>query len=466
VKHKKFDGDLLLTTACPVECDFCIYACNPDGDWMPEKTIRRVAEEYTKNDIGIRICGGEPFYDFKKLERCLDIVLEHQKPEEVLIITSGFFGKDPARAAEAMDIIAKRKFDTIVLSLDRFHLPVVPMSSTENVIIAAKKRGIKVIVRVTADEESYGLLKDVAGLLVRHDAKLEPHFTFGLYGKAELLDHSLVDNMDKRKEFMKKCFKDLGREYKDFTTNSPKRSEQKFARRFYPTTFPNGNCYADSLCAKGCLMGNIHDKPLKQMIDAFSRTLPGYILRSEKSVCGDRMPCLLSPLADTCDYCRSYPFIEEMPAEAIGRQYVNVDLDNPQAPKTDRELLLSLQLEEKHLNKAAGQKVVEFLSGLDRFVLSKPLPRCMLGTKHSEITEKYKIPKDCFECRELFTVEDLKVRSCKYVSKTGPLISEIEDRKKIWEYFKEFRMKMEPSGTCRKCVYFRRKQCDGLCFRS
>ena len=68
--YKKLDGDLLLTTSCPIECDFCIYSSNPNGEWMPEETIRKVAKEYTKNDIGIRISGGEPFINFQKLEKC------------------------------------------------------------------------------------------------------------------------------------------------------------------------------------------------------------------------------------------------------------------------------------------------------------------------------------------------------------------------------------------------------------
>jgi len=456
---KKFDADILLTTACPVACDFCVYGSNPDGEWMSETTIRKVVEEYTKNDFGIRICGGEPFYDLKKLEKCVDIVLEYQKPEEVLIITSGFFGNNRDQTSKALDLLSRKKLDTIVISIDRWHLPKVPLSSIQNIIDKAKQ---KVIIRLTYDEKSYELVDDVIELIIKNNLKLEPHSCYGVYGKAELLSPDLIKDKEKREAYLQNVFKKLGKAAKDYIEQSPKRAQKKFASRFYPTTFPNGNIYADSQCTKGTLMGNINERSLKTMIDDFSKTLPGYILWSKNSNCSKRMPKLNPPATDYCDYCRNQPLTEEMPAESIGRQFVKLTPKNLKIPKTDRELLLSFDFKEQELKK--NDDIIALLLNLKtRFTLSKPIPRCILGSQYTEIMKD--LPKNCYDCRELFSVQNEKILSCEPIGKEGPKIKHMEDRNQIWEYFNTLRLMKEPNDTCKKCLYFRRKQCDGLCYR-
>ena len=463
---KPYDGDLLLTTACPVECNFCIYGSNPNGEWMSESTIRRVAEEYTKNDFGIRICGGEPFYDLKKLEKCLDIVLEYQKPHEVLLITSGHFGNNKKETEKAITLLKEKKLDTLVLSTDRWHITKVPLKSIENVITESKKNNIKIIMRFTTDEKSYDLMEKIAQLILKHNIKVEPHHDYGIYGKAELLDPKDREGKMRREEYFNNLLLKKAKFLSDHIEQSPKRSQRKFAAKFYPTTFPNGNIYGDSQCAKATFMGNINEKPLKELIDDFSKTLPGHIIWSERSNCTKRMPCLM-PTEDNCDYCRNYPFTEAIPEEAIGRQYLEIDPDKPELKvDTDRELLLSFNLKPEHLNRKTGEKIISFLDNLKkRFVISRPLPKCLFGPNYADICKRYNIPRDCYECKELFHVENKNILSCKPISKKGPKIYYMEDREQIWDYFNTLRLMKEPADVCKKCLYFRRKQCDGLCFR-
>ncbi|MFH1511649.1 MAG: radical SAM protein, partial [Candidatus Woesearchaeota archaeon] len=298
--HKSLDGDLLLTTACPVECDFCVYSCAPKGEWMPEPTIRMVSQEYSKNDIGIRVCGGEPFYDLAKLDRCLEIVLECQNPHQVLIITSGFFGNNKKGTEDAIGLLRKHQLDTLVVSFDRFHLKAVPLSSVVNIIKAAKAANIKVFLRVTTDEKGYGLMDKIAEIVVTYDVRIEPHESYGVYGKAELLPKELRDNADRRRQYLRDRILDCAarqgkcQEIRYYESQSPKRSQRKFASRFFPTTFPNGNVYADSQCCKGSFMGNINEECLSSLISKFSKTLPGSILLSGNSECHKRMPAFLA----------------------------------------------------------------------------------------------------------------------------------------------------------------------------
>lgn len=481
-KWKRFDGDLLLTTACPIECDFCVYSCSPKGEWMPEETIERVAKEYTKNDVGIRISGGEPFYDFKKLEKCIDIVLKYQKPHEVLVITSGFFGKDKEQTKKALKILTKRELDTLVVSTDRFHLKHIPLSSIINIIEEAKKQKLKIILRITTDEESYELMDKLAEIIVKYQLKFEPHEQYGVYGKAELLEPSLRNNVKKRKKYFKQKIIEYATRnkksanVKDYYEQSPKRSQRKFAAKFYPTTFPNGNVYGDSQCTKGTFMGNINKEDLKNLINKFSKTLPGYILWSEKSNCDKRMQKLLpSNIDDTCDYCRNQPLVEEIPKESIGRQYLRIKISQnleklfENTKKINRELLLSFDLNENDLNLSSGKKIIDFLRRLKksniRLKVSNPLTRCLLGLKYNEVIKEFEIPINCYECRELFSIKDEEIISCSQINKKGPKIRYMEDRNQIWEFFNILRREKEPIEKCTKCIYYLRKQCDGLCFR-
>jgi hypothetical protein len=130
----------------------------------------------------------------------------------------------------------------------------------------------------------------------------------------------------------------------------------------------------------------------------------------------------------------------------------------------DRELLISFRLTEKDLNKKTGAKIKKFLEKLQknkvRYVLSRPLPRCLgFATRPND-------PKNCFECRELFTIEDGQV---KYCEPSGGLVGwsldSLKDRNQIYEYFETEHDKNDYPKFCENCLFRERGQCDGLCFR-
>lgn len=139
------------------------------------------------------------------------------------------------------------------------------------------------------------------------------------------------------------------------------------------------------------------------------------------------------------------------------------------AKQTNSPILLSFNLGEKDLNYATGQKIFDLLHNLKEnridFKVSKPIPECVLGTRYNKISSIFNIPKDCYECGELFTVKDEEIISCKYINKKGPKVYYIGDRNQVWEFFNTLRLEKKPSEKCKKCLYFKRKTCDGLCFR-
>jgi sulfatase maturation enzyme AslB (radical SAM superfamily) len=478
---KYLDGDLLLTMACPVECEFCIYGCNPKGEWMPKKTIEKVAKEYTKNKMGIRICGGEPFYNFNRLAECLDIVLKYQKPYEVLIITSGFFGNDVTKTKKALKILTSRKLDTLVVSADRFHNEKIKFLHLINIIVEAKKQGLKLIFRVSSDEKSYDYLDKLAEIIIKYGGFYEANHDYAFLGNAETLERNLTNNKDKRREYFKDKIIYFAKKYgesikiSDYAKHSPKRSQRKFAGKFHATTFPNGDVYGDTQTTQGTYMGNINDEALKSIIDRFSKTLPGYILWSEKSNCDRMKKFLPKNVDDQCDYCRNTSLFVDLPNEAIGRKHVvisssdNFDKIIEKYICFNKELLLTFILEEKNLNKEYGVVVKRFLGDLKvkniRFRLSRPLPKCLFGADYGVIVKEFDVPIGCYDCKELFYVENLKVKSCNILSKEFTTLEYAKSRNEIWEFFNVLRLEKKLNETCKKCLYLKRKQCDGLCYR-
>lgn len=477
-RHKKLDGDLLLTMACPNECDFCIYSCTASkepGKWMPEKTIRRVAEEYSKNDIGIRIGGGEPFYDLEKLKKCIGIVLEFYKPTEILIITSGFFATNKEETEKYLNAIKENSFDTIVVSVDRFHQKRVPISNITNVIEVAKQMGIEIVLRVTIDSLSFPLIDSLTEIIVKYRTPIEVH-DWGVYGKAEKLDKSPLQNFDKVREYFFSKIREFALKYNSptdsryYLTHSAKRSQRSFCSEFFPTTFPNGNVYGCSMTTKLGYMGNIIEEYLLDMMLKWKKTLPGSFVLSNSS-CNQLRNLLPEKFNDRCEFCRNQPFTEDLSKEAIGRKFIKIDTSMDfdkiaeKLSEDDREYLLSFRLTEDDLNIQTGIKIKNLLDKLKsnkiRFVLSRPLPRC-LGI----ITDSNQ-PKNCWECRELFTVENGWIKSCENMENRAVFeLSQINyySRRDIYQYLKSCFDLCNTPQRCKSCIFYIRKQCNPICF--
>jgi len=273
-RHKPLDGDLLLTAACPIECDFCVYSCEAEKEpekWMPEKTIRRVAEQYSKNGIGIRIGGGEPFYDLEKLRNCIKILMEYYKPNELLIITSGFFGADKENANKHLNAIKGFGFDTLIISADRFHLKRVPLKNIENIIECCKELGIEPVLRISIDSDSYEFIDKITEIIAKNKVSIEVH-DWGSFGRAEKLDKNPLGNFTKDQEYFFSKLKEFAGKFnapldpRFYLAHTAKRSQNKYASDFFPTTFPNGNVYGCSMTMKGSYLGNINKEDLSDMM--------------------------------------------------------------------------------------------------------------------------------------------------------------------------------------------------------
>lgn len=479
-RHRPIDGDALLTMACPVGCSFCIYSCMPskeDWKWMPEGTIERVAEEYSKNNIGIRICGGEPFYDLPRLEKCIDILSKYYKQEEILIISSAFFAKNQKETRKNLEILKEKSIDTLIVSIDRFHMKTVPLEFIRNAALISEKMGIELVLRMSLDIASSSLVDKVTDITLKYGALIEVH-EWGSFGRGEKIDQSPLRNFSTVTEYLAKEIKQKAKKYKKpddikyYLTHSSKRSQRFYLAEFFPTTFPNGNVYGCSICGNLSFMGNINDENLFDMIKRWKQTLPGHYMMTHGGC--NYLSNLLPPkyASDRCDFCKNQPFGRDNLSESIGRKFVKITTDMDlgelvkQFRRWNREYLISFRLSEKDLwNKESGKEIQEFLKKLDsngiNYTLSRPLPKC-LG-----VITGGKEPKNCFECREMFTANNGTINFCDpFNNATGPKLSQIRNRQDIFEHFKKIHDSRKIPNICKTCIYFKRGQCNSLCFVS
>lgn len=132
-------------------------------------------------------------------------------------------------------------------------------------------------------------------------------------------------------------------------------------------------------------------------------------------------------------------------------------------PKQQDCHLVKFLFEEGDLNSKTMLKVIKYLSENPTSTVQRPIPRCILGANHKVLCQKYKIPVDCMECSELFTIQEGAIVSCRPLDKKGPEFKYMPDRKQIWEYFQALRKIEGPIGKCKSCIYYKRNLCDALC---
>ena len=132
--------------------------------------------------------------------------------------------------------------------------------------------------------------------------------------------------------------------------------------------------------------------------------------------------------------------------------------------------MISFQLSMEEMTLETGKIIISFLEKLREnkinFKVTKPLPRCLFGLKYEQIVRKFNIPRSCFECLELFILqENGMIRFCKAINnRLGPKLKYMKDRNQIYEYFKTFYDRVKPNEKCRGCIWYIRGKCDLKCY--
>jgi uncharacterized protein len=249
---------------------------------------------------------------------------------------------------------------------------------------------------------------------------------------------------------------------------------------------PCQKCIAKWGCAGGCLIkcflrtGNLF-KPYTDYCTINKQTLENYIkYRAEK------------------DLIKIKPYIEKSNGEYFyqsffERQRMDVIENDKQEFKQSRILvrisasktnfnrtlknilsksprvLLSFHIKASDLNSQTKDKIVKFLENLEKnkidFRVNKPLPKCLFGNEYRKLVEKFRIPTNCDDCFELFSVnqENNIVLCNNRVKKNNKInMNNVNDRNEIIKIFSENKTKI--SKPCDSCVQYMRRECNGLCF--
>jgi len=460
-------GLILLTTACPIECEHCQYFCTKNGKWMSEKTLLRVIKEYTKNGINsIKISGGEPFFDIKRLTQALDIVSKYFDSNKIIIATSGYWANTQQSTIEILKILKEKNIKILELSVDRFHQVKVPISNVENILKESKKLNIKVILRPLFDIESRFLIDIVVNLVLKY----KPSIVFSVttpIGKAENFDNNLIGINRTLELFNSKIKK--SRSYNKFVIN------EHLPNAIIFTTFPSGNIYICCIGSKLSYLGDINKENLRLLIKKFKRTLLGSLIINNNLNCSSVRR--FNPLKnDICSICKNQPFneVKEINDEYIGRKFIKVNLESLKKIykfyDQKHKLLISLNLSERNLkNRYIGDEILRILHKLKssgvKFMLSRPLPKCLFDSEDSISKMNLNIPRSCYECHELFSVDGKYFKFCKPLKcKKRINVEYLIDRKHFFRLFEKEHKRLEPSKICKSCIHYLRRNCNSLCF--
>jgi uncharacterized protein len=250
-------------------------------------------------------------------------------------------------------------------------------------------------------------------------------------------------------------------------------------KRLVPNIPSCQNCFMKCDCAGGCVVSAclLHNKDIFSPDDRYcseTKKIGREILFYNILKNSIKIKPLLQEKSGRLFYTGLFNTFElfKLLNKESGGVILTVDVDKTNlASLTDKIImtnpkvtLLSFKLTERNLNLKLGKKIEKFLTTLKlrrvNFIITKPIPKCLFGKRYEEIVRKFKIPKNCWECLELFVLRGDSF----YVCKTNKKLSqkEIKNRKQIYEFFRKFSKRFYAS-TCNECLYRLRGKCNGLC---
>jgi len=140
--------DLLLTYRCTNRCPMCTYHAAPDSSApMPAETVRGVLTDAGRHPLRwVMLFGGEPFlvYDLLLLAAR---EARRRTGAKISVFTNAFWAATPARAAERLRPLVEAGVAELYLSLDSYHLAVVPHEK----VLAATRAGLDLGLDVRVD---------------------------------------------------------------------------------------------------------------------------------------------------------------------------------------------------------------------------------------------------------------------------------------------------------------------------
>jgi len=297
--YKKFMGRLKfqelyleLSYLCNAECSHCYVSSSPFADRtkLPLDVCCRIIEESLSLDAidpKIAIAGGEPTLFWEELLTVIKYASERNV--RVILISNGWWGKNPAICRQKLDALIEHGLGRLELSTSNYHRQYVDAEAIDNIILLSRDRPLEVALHVRfsnscSEKRNLSSFKDL--------------------GQVELISYPITP---------------VGRAKTSIT-----RDEFSFA-----TDFPRGNCRDDlSLlinpkgdcfpCCGGAeltealRLGNIHEESLTAIVErAEKRKLLHHLTQKGPAVFADALRAdgftelKPSDCVSICDLCTS-----------------------------------------------------------------------------------------------------------------------------------------------------------------
>jgi hypothetical protein len=141
-------GGLLLSYRCSAACRHCMYACSPkwDADWISEEDIRSCLTTLQGNirpaprgrqsvslNHGLHFTGGEPFLNFDRLHRAVEIAGELGIPS-TFVETNCFWCRNDGETGDRLRLLKASGLRGILISVNPFYAEYVPFERTERCV--------------------------------------------------------------------------------------------------------------------------------------------------------------------------------------------------------------------------------------------------------------------------------------------------------------------------------------------
>lgn len=137
-----FQVGVEVTRSCPLSCAHCGLSCGPHRkEWINKEIVRSIAES-SGPIYAVSFTGGEPIIDLEKLKAYL--MFFKNKKFLIQIVTSAFWATNEEKTESTLNTLADLRVSHLTLSVDRFHLPYVPLQNLARVIKTIKKRGLPI----------------------------------------------------------------------------------------------------------------------------------------------------------------------------------------------------------------------------------------------------------------------------------------------------------------------------------
>lgn len=183
VTKQRFWFNVSITNACNFSCKHCLIGAVNKGEYMNEALLGKIMSSiYSLGFKYVGYTGGEPFLDFDKLMKSLDIANQY-KFKHLAIISNGWWGKD----ANIYVPLLKSKVSGLTISYDVHHAKFLPIDILENICNVSALNNLPLRIRFSHGEEyaesklmnkvikiakKYGVIVDEQWLIPKGNAKL------------------------------------------------------------------------------------------------------------------------------------------------------------------------------------------------------------------------------------------------------------------------------------------------------